>query len=573
MASQSIYPERADGGQSVQQDLKEATAMTMGFLIIPTTSMPLPEESAVYIEEVKEDEVKGVQYDAHKVEKTEPARDAMAQLADQIPQPCVADPVPTDVALEKYALLTREFNNAMSLPVGTTPMCVTSARGLDCGRMLREEAQEVEQAVTSGVLHDVLAELVDVLHLMLNLGQECGLERLLGFLLKHRDKRSLSWTRTAHAKACQCSEEAMKYTVSRTAGGKWLLHSKGKLIKPYDYVLSDFSILVTSVRNAQPGFDNVERVSHSSGPDTSQSTFTNIGVQASASETLPRRAGNMTEHHGWQPVLMTGMMWMANVVGEYLTRMDRRPEVSPVKLPRLIDDPVSMLEQAVVDLKLAYENKEVSGILKQLGLLLYYTMLMATTMQLHPYLSSTYLWIHEWQLSKIYINLGKAESAYEMLQDVSTKEVEDGYVIVLTKTLRVLGEEALDKKADDKADVVLMTPVESLLDLVPFRLKLPYPGLSDQRLPENNEILEMEKSRRHHLRLLLCDNYGPFTLQRWRCPVMHVQYACDQGTYLGWRSACCVIEEFIHVMRHFQSCVVFVSKPPTEVASLFDFTM
>ena len=51
----------------------------------------------------------------------------------------------------------------------------------------------------------------------------------------------------------------------------------------------------------------------------------------------------------WQPVLMTGMMWMANVVGEYLTRMDRRPEVSPVKLPRLIDDSVSMLWRLVAD--------------------------------------------------------------------------------------------------------------------------------------------------------------------------------------------------------------------------------
>ena len=59
----------------------------------------------------------------------------------------------------------------------------------------------------------------------------------------------------------------------------------------------------------------------------------------------------MTGHHGWQPALMTGMMWMANVVGEYLTKMDRRPEVFPVQLPRLIDDPASMLEQAVVDLK------------------------------------------------------------------------------------------------------------------------------------------------------------------------------------------------------------------------------
>ena len=135
-------------------------------------------------------------------------------------------------------------------------------------------------------------------------------------------------------------------------------------------------------------------------------------------------------------------------------RMGRRPEVSPVQLPRLIDDPVSMLELAVVDLKIAYEAKEVSGILKQLGLLLYYTMLMATIMRLHPYLSSTYLWIHEWQLSKIYSDLGKAESAYEMLQDASMKEVEEGHVIVSTRTLRALGDSALE----DKADVVLTTP-------------------------------------------------------------------------------------------------------------------
>ena len=140
-------------------------------------------------------------------------------------------------------------------------------------------------------------------------------------------------------------------------------------------------------------------------------------VQAVLSETLPKGAGDMTGHHGWQPALMTGVMWMADIVGEYLTKMDRRPEVSQMQLPHLIDDPVSMLEQAVVDLKLAHEAKEVSGILKQLGLLLYYTTLMATTMHLHPYLSSTFVWTHAWQLSKIYSDLGKAKSAYEVLQE------------------------------------------------------------------------------------------------------------------------------------------------------------
>ena len=122
-----------------------------------------------------------------------------------------------------------------------------------------------------------------------------------------------------------------------------------------------------------------------------------------------------------------------------------------------------------MDLRVAQEAKEVSGILKQLGLPLHYTMLMATTMRLHPYLSSTFLWIHAWQLNKIYSDLGRAESAYEMLQDASMKEVEDGYVIVSTRTLKVLGDDALD----DKADVVLTTPVESLLDLVPSRLSMP----------------------------------------------------------------------------------------------------
>ena len=36
----------------------------------------------------------------------------------------------------------------------------------------------------------------------------------------------------------------MECTVSRAAGGKWLLYSKGKLAKPHDYASSDFSTLV-----------------------------------------------------------------------------------------------------------------------------------------------------------------------------------------------------------------------------------------------------------------------------------------------------------------------------------------
>ena len=55
--------------------------------------------------------------------------------------------------------------------------------------MLREEVREVEEASASGIVRDVLAELVDVLYLTLNLGQECGLEQWLepAFLMKHGD--------------------------------------------------------------------------------------------------------------------------------------------------------------------------------------------------------------------------------------------------------------------------------------------------------------------------------------------------------------------------------------------------
>ena len=129
-----------------------------------------------------------------------------------------------------------------------------------------------------------------------------------------------------------------------------------------------------------------------------------------------------TGHHGWQPALMMGLMWMANVVGEFLARVNEGVQVNPLRAPmQIIDDPVSMLEQAAGDLRAAYRAKDIFSVLKQLGLLLYYTlMLMATSMQLHPYLSSTYMCIREWQLSKIYQDLGQAESAYDMIQNSTT---------------------------------------------------------------------------------------------------------------------------------------------------------
>ena len=308
---------------------------------------------------------------------------------------------------------------------------------------------------------------------------------------QHDSVTHLSWTRTAHARACNCTEESLNFTVSRTSAGKWLLYSNGKLIKPYDYVPSDYSQLLTQEPNGSPdlGSEHPERASrplHTSGHDSSQYTFAHIGVQATMCENHPKRATDQTGQHGWQSALMTSMMWLSNVVGEYLTKLDQKPEVAPVHLPRLIDDPVSTLEQTVMDLQIAHEAKEVSCILKQLGLLMYYTMLMATTMRLHPYLSSTFLWIHEWQLSKIYDDFAPAESAHEMLTGATMKEVRTGYVIVSTQTLKVLGDFTLE----DKADVVLMSPVESLLDMVPFRLSMPYTGLQDMRFPGKDTVVQ-----------------------------------------------------------------------------------
>ena len=68
---------------------------------------------------------------------------------------------------------------------------------------------------------------------------------------------------------------------------------------------------------------------------------------------------------------------MANVV--FLTHRNEEVQVDPLSVPvQIIDDPISALEQTAGDLRIAYHEKDVSCILKQLGLLLYYSMLLAT---------------------------------------------------------------------------------------------------------------------------------------------------------------------------------------------------
>ena len=61
--------------------------------------------------------------------------------------------------------------------------------------------------------------------------------------------------------------------------------------------------------------------------------------------------------------------------------------------------------------------------------------------------------------------------------------------------------------------------------------------------------------------------------------MMHVQSACDRHRCAGQCNVCCVVAEFMRgvlhhpMMKLIRLFVVFVFKPPTEVALLFDFTM
>ena len=220
--------------------------------------------------------------------------------------------------------------------------------------------------------------------------------------------------------------------MSRTEGGRWLLYSQGKLIKPYDYVPGDYEAIVKMLaeEDSVNGPDYVPKA-HSSGPHTSQYTFANVGVQVVATSIDSSRQAfdGSQHHHGWQPALMTSFMWLANVTGVFIYRMGEDVTTVPKKtIARLVDDPLGMVEQALVDLKVAWASHDNSAMLRHLTVLIYFAVQMATSMHLHPYLSSTFLWVHEWQMGKIYADFAPAESAYEMMQNLTMKEVRDGYV-------------------------------------------------------------------------------------------------------------------------------------------------
>ena len=374
----------------------------------------------------------------------------------------------------------------MGLPKGELPRCVDKDRGSVYGQMLREEVQEVESAVAGGILHGVLAESIDVIYLVFNLLQECGLERAIepAFLLKHEDNMKkqhetvahLACTRKEYVQTTGKSENELAFTVSRTEGGKWLLYSQGKLIKPHDYVSSDFDSVIKMLA-AEESVNGQEQApkAHSSGPHTTQYTFANVGVQVAATsiDSSLRTSDGGQNHHGWQPALMTSFMWLANVTGEFLYRMGEDITTTPKRArPRLVDDPLGTMEQALVDLRVAWGAHDSSAMLRHLAVVIYFAVQMTTSLHLHPYLSSTFLWIHEWQMGKIYPDFAPAESAWEMMQNLTMKEIRNGYALVNNES-RVLGDDILE----EKADVVLTIPVENLLMLVPYKTHLPFAGM------------------------------------------------------------------------------------------------
>ena len=139
--------------------------------------------------------------EAQAVEKHSRAHeDPLATLSGQVPLPNAGMLAQEQLALAACALLTRDFNGAMGLPKGELPKCVDKEHGAVYGRMLREEVQEIEDAVQGGLLHEVLAESVDVLYLTFNLLQECGLEKAIesAFLLKREDNMKKQHETVAH---------------------------------------------------------------------------------------------------------------------------------------------------------------------------------------------------------------------------------------------------------------------------------------------------------------------------------------------------------------------------------------
>ena len=448
--------------------------------------------SMVQIEELPENSLESSMVQAVE-QKARALSDPLESLSGQVPQPNASESRASQLTLDSCALLTRDFNAAMGLPKGELPRCIDKERGSVYGQMLWEEVQEVRDAVEGGILHGVLAESIDVLYLVFNLLQECGLERAIepAFLLKHEDNMKkqhetvahLACTRKEYVQATGKSEDELAFTVSRTEGGKWLLYSKGKLIKPHDYVSSDFDsvIRMLATEGSVNGQEQAPKA-HSSGPHTSQYTFANVGVQvAAASIDSSLRISGEEHHHGWQPALMTSFMWLANVTGEFLYRMGEDITTVPKRArPRLVDDPLGTMEQALVDLRVAWGALDSSAMLRHLTVLIYFAVQMTTSLHLHPYLSSTFLWIHDWQMGKIYADFAPAESAWEMMQDLTMKQIRNGYALVSNES-RVMGDDILE----EKADVVLTIPVENLLMLVPYKTQLPYAGMAtlDQSPP------------------------------------------------------------------------------------------
>ena len=106
----------------------------------------------------------------------------------------------------------------MGLPKGELPRCIDKERGSAYGQMLWEEVQEVRDAVEGGILHGVLAESIDVLYLVFNLLQECGLERAIepAFLLKHGDNMKKQHETVTHWRALERSMSRQRESLKKS---------------------------------------------------------------------------------------------------------------------------------------------------------------------------------------------------------------------------------------------------------------------------------------------------------------------------------------------------------------------
>ena len=101
------------------------------------TSIDSENPSSVKIEEIPEASIEPPTVQAVEKKARAPS-DPLESLSGQVPQPNASGSRTSQLTLDACALLTRDFNAVMGLPMGELPQCVHKDRGSAYGRMLRE---------------------------------------------------------------------------------------------------------------------------------------------------------------------------------------------------------------------------------------------------------------------------------------------------------------------------------------------------------------------------------------------------------------------------------------------------